>query len=207
VDFRRDKLGVPAKVAAIEYDPNRSANLALLHYADGENATSSIRWDWKWARRFRPARVRTFFPGNALQFKHIPPARWFTTWSCIPGAAGKWCVPRAGSAQLLSKEGDLALVKLPSGEVRKFSIECMATVGQVGNLDHRERNVRKSRAHAVARKKPTVRGVAMNPVVIRTAAAKARSRAIIRRRLGFPTLGKKTRNNKRTDKHIVERRK
>src|SRR5882762_9281376 len=95
VDFRRDKLGVPAKVAAIEYDPNRSANLALLHYADGEKRYILHPVGLEVARRFRPARVRTFFRAMRCSSSTFLPARWFTTWSCIPGAAGKWCVPRA----------------------------------------------------------------------------------------------------------------
>src|SRR6266567_874501 len=161
VDFRREKVGVPAKVAAIEYDPNRSANLALLHYLE-----------------------------------------------LYPGRGGQVVRSAGGSAQLLSKEGDLALVKLPSGEVRKFSVECMATVGQVGNLDHENETFGKAGRTRWRGIKPTVRGVAMNPVDHPHGGGEGKVKGNHPQTpWAFPTLGKKTRNNKRTDKNIVERRK
>src|SRR5580704_7580735 len=186
VDFRREKVGVPAKVAAIEYDPNRSANLALLHYADGSD----------------------ILPGNALQFKHIPPGTMVHNLELYPGRGGQVVRSAGGSAQLLSKEGDLALVKLPSGEVRKFSIECMATVGQVGNLDHENETFGKAGRTRWRGIRPTVRGVAMNPVDHPHGGGEGRVKGNHPQTpWAFPTLGKKTRNNKRTDRNIVERRK
>jgi len=136
VDFRREKLGVPAKVAAIEYDPNRSANLALLHYADGEKRYILHPVGLEVGATVSTGEGSDILPGNALQFKHIPPGTMVHNLELYPGRGGQVVRSAGGSAQLLSKEGNLALVKLPSGEVRKFSVECMATVGQVGNLDH-----------------------------------------------------------------------
>src|SRR6266481_5744026 len=162
IDFRRDKDGVPAKVEAIEYDPNRSANIALLHYADGDK--------------------RYILHPIGLEV--------------------------GASAQLLSKEGDVALIKLPSGEVRKFPIDCMATVGQVGNLDHENETYGKAGRTRWHGKKPTVRGVAMNPVDHPHGGGEGKVKGNHPQTpWAFPTLGKKTRRNKRTDKQIVERRK
>src|SRR6059058_2499838 len=189
VDFRRDKVGVPAKVAAIEYDPNRSANLALLHYADGE-------------KRY------IILPGNALQFRHIPPGTMVHNLELYPGRGGQVVRSAGSSAQLLSKEGEIALVKLPSGEVRKFSVDCMATIGQVGNLDHENETYGKAGRTRWRGIRPTVRGVAMNPVDHPHGGGEGRVKGNHPQTpWAFPTLGKKTRHNKRTDKFIVERRK
>src|SRR5260370_5473611 len=134
VDFRRDKTGVPAKVAAIEYDPNRSANLALLHYADGDKRYILHPVGLEVGATVSTGESADILPGNALQFKHIPPGTMVHNLELYPGRGGRVVRSRQTSAPLLSKEGDLALVKLPSGEGRKFSVECMATVGQVANL-------------------------------------------------------------------------
>ena len=208
VDFRRDKLGVPAKVAAIEYDPNRSANLALLHYADGEKRYILHPVGLEVGATVSPGEGSAILPGNALQFKHIPPGTMVHNLELYPGRGGQVVRSAGGSAQLLSKEGDLALVKLPSGEVRKFSVECMATVGQVGNLDHENETYGKAGRTRWHGKKPTVRGVAMNPVDHPHGGGEGKVKGNHPQTpWAFPTLGKKTRNNKRTDKHIVERRK
>src|SRR5260370_684761 len=136
VEFRRDKLGVPAKVAAIEYDPNRSANLALLHYADGEKRYIIHPVGLEVGATVSTGEGSDILPGNALQFKHIPPGTMVHNLELYPGRGGDSERPAGGSAELLSKEGDLALGKLPSGQARKLFIEGMATVGQLGNLDH-----------------------------------------------------------------------
>jgi large subunit ribosomal protein L2 len=147
-------------------------------------------------------------PGNALQFKHIPPGTMVHNLELYPGRGGQVVRSAGGSAQLLSKENDIALVKLPSGEVRKFSIECMATVGQVGNLDHENETFGKAGRTRWRGIKPTVRGVAMNPVDHPHGGGEGRVKGNHPQTpWAFPTLGKKTRNNKRTDRNIVERRK
>src|SRR5277367_6536429 len=129
IDFkRRDKDGVAAKVAAVEYDPNRSANLALLHYADGEKRYILHAVGLEVGATVSTGEGADILPGNALQFKHIPPGTMVHNLELYPGRGGQVVRSAGGSAQLLSKENDIALVKLPSGEVRKFSIECMATV-------------------------------------------------------------------------------
>src|SRR5207249_8258896 len=136
VDFRRDKIGVPAKVAAIEYDPNRSANLALLHYADGEKRYIIHPIQLEVGATVSTGEGADILPRNALQFKHLPAGTMVHNIELYPGRGGQVVRSAGSSAQLLSKEGEIALVKLPSGEVRKFSVDCMATIGQVGNLDH-----------------------------------------------------------------------
>jgi len=143
-----------------------------------------------------------------MQFKHIPPGTMVHNLEVVSRARRASGAFAGGSAQLLSKEGDLALVKLPSGEVRKFSIECMATVGQVGNLDHENETYGKAGRTRWHGKKPTVRGVAMNPVDHPHGGGERQGQGQSSAdALGFPDAGKKTRHNKRTDKHIVERRK
>src|SRR6266568_308818 len=147
-------------------------------------------------------------PGNALQFKHIPPGTMVHNLELYPGRGGQVVRSAGASAQLLSKEGEVALVKLPSGEVRKFSVECMATVGQVGNLDHENETFGKAGRTRWRGIKPTVRGVAMNPVDHPHGGGEGKVKGNHPQTpWAFPTLGKKTRNNKRTDKNIVERRK
>src|SRR6201981_914267 len=135
VDFRRDKLGVPAKVAAIEYDPNRSANLALLHYADGEKRYILHPIGLEVGMTVSTGEGADILPGNAMAIRSIPPGTQLHNLELQPGKGAQLVRAAGGSAQLLSKEGDIALVKLPSGEIRKFALDCMATIGQIGNLD------------------------------------------------------------------------
>jgi len=208
VDFRRDKLGIPAKVAAIEYDPNRSANLALLHYADGDKRYILHPVGLEVGATVSTGEGADILPGNALQIKHIPPGTMVHNLELNPGRGGQVVRSAGGSAQLLSKEGDIALVKLPSGEVRKFSLDCMATVGQVGNLDHENETFGKAGRTRWRGIKPTVRGVAMNPVDHPHGGGEGKVKGNHPQTpWAFPTLGKKTRNNKRTDRNIVQRRK
>src|SRR5256885_1629605 len=164
VDFRRDKLGVPAKVAAIEYDPNRSANLALLHYADGEKRYILHPVGLEVGATVSTGEGSDILPGNALQFKHIPPGTMVHNLELYPGRGGQVGRSAGGSAQLLSKEGDLAPVKLPSGEVRKFSVEGMATVGPVGNLDHANETYGKAGRSRWRGKEPPVPAKSSKPV-------------------------------------------
>src|SRR6267378_4938939 len=208
VDFRRDKLGVPAKVAAIEYDPNRSANLALLHYAAGEKRYILHPVGLEVGATVSTGEGSDILPGNALQFKHIPPGTMVHNLELYPGRGGQVVRSAGGSAQLLSKEGEVALVKLPSGELRKFSVECMATVGQVGNLDHENETFGKAGRTRWRGIRPTVRGVAMTPIDHphgggegRTAAAQPPVSP-----WGVQSKGYKTRRNKRTQVMIVRDR-
>ena len=151
VDFRRDKLGVPAKVAAIEYDPNRSSNLALLHYADGEKRYILHPVGLEVGATVSTGEGADILPGNALQFKHIPPGTMVHNLELYPGRGGQVVRSAGGSAQLLSKEGDLALVKLPSGEVRKFSHRVHGHSRPGWQSRSRKRNVWQSGADTLAR--------------------------------------------------------
>jgi large subunit ribosomal protein L2 len=208
VDFRRDKDGVPAKVEAIEYDPNRSANIALLHYADGDKRYILHPVGLEVGATVTTGESADILPGNAMKFRHIPPGTMVHNIELYPGRGGQLVRTAGASAQLLSKEGDLALIKLPSGEVRKFSVDCMATVGQVGNVDHENETYGKAGRTRWMGVRPTVRGVAMNPVDHPHGGGEGRVKGNHPvTPWAFPTLGKKTRHNKRTDKHIVERRK
>jgi large subunit ribosomal protein L2 len=208
VDFRRDKEGVPAKVAAIEYDPNRSSNIALLHYADGEKRYIIHPVGLEVGATVSTGEGADILPGNAMKFRHIPSGTMVHNLELYPGRGGQVVRSAGGSAQLLSKEGETALVKLPSGEVRKFSVECMATVGQVGNLDHENETFGKAGRTRWRGIKPTVRGVAMNPVDHPHGGGEGKVKGNHPQTpWAFPTLGKKTRRNKRTDRNIVQRRK
>lgn len=208
IDFRRDKLGVPAKVAAIEYDPNRSSRIALLHYADGEKRYILQPVGLEVGMTVQSGEGADILPGNALSFRHIPPGTMVHNLELYPGKGGQVVRAAGGSAQLLSKEGDLALVKLPSGEVRRFSVDCMATIGQLGNLDHENVTYGKAGRTRWHGKRPTVRGVAMNPVDHPHGGGEGRVKGNHPQTpWGFPTLGGKTRKKRPSDRMIVQRRK
>ena len=208
IDFRRDKTGVPAKVAAIEYDPNRSANIALLHYADGDKRYILHPVGLDVGATVSTGENADILPGNALKIRNIPPGTMVHNLELYPGCGGQAVRTAGAAAQLLSKEGDLALVKMPSGEVRKFSLDCMATVGQVGNLDHENETYGKAGRTRWRGKKPTVRGVAMNPVDHPHGGGEGKVKGNHPQTpWAFPTLGKKTRRNKRTERMIEQRRK
>src|SRR5947209_16716436 len=208
VDFRHDKTGVPARVAAIEYDPNRSANLALLHYADGDKRYILHPVGLEVGATVSTGESADILPGNALQFKHIPPGTMVHNLELYPGRGGQVVRSAGASAQLLSKEGEVALVKLPSGEVRKLSVERMATIEQFGNLDRASENYGKARRTRWRGIRPTTRGVAMNPVDHPHGGGEGRVKGNHPQTpWGFPTLGAKTRRNRRTGKQIVQRRK
>src|SRR5580693_8389600 len=208
VDFKRDKAGVPAVVAAIEYDPNRSARLALLHYVDGEKRYILHPVGLEVGMTVQTGAGADILPGNALPLRLIPPGTQVHNLELSPGKGAQAVRAAGGSAQLLSKEGDLALVKLPSGEVRKFGVDCLATVGQVGNLDHENVTYGKAGRTRWHGKKPTVRGVAMNPVDHPHGGGEGRVKGNHPQTpWGFPTLGAKTRKKRPSDRMIVERRK
>ncbi len=209
VDFKRDKKGIPAKVAAIEYDPNRSARLALLHYADGEKRYILHPLGLEVGMTVQTGEGADILPGNAMPMQFIPPGTMLHNLELNPGRGGQVVRSAGGAAQLLSKEGEIALIKLPSGEVRKFPLDCMATIGQVGNLDHENETYGKAGRTRWRGVRPTVRGVAMNPVDHPHGGGEGRVKGNHPQTpWGFPTLGKKTRKKKRqSDRVIVQRRK
>jgi large subunit ribosomal protein L2 len=208
VDFRRDKAGIPAKVAAIEYDPNRSARLALLHYADGEKRYILQPVGLQVGMTVQSGPEADILPGNALPFRNIPPGTMVHNLEMSPGKGAQMVRSAGGSAQLLSKEGDFALIKLPSGETRKFSLNCMATIGQVGNVDHENITYGKAGRSRWMGIRPTVRGVAMNPVDHPHGGGEGRVKGNHPQTpWGFPTLGAKTRRSRLGEKAIVQRRK
>src|SRR2546428_2108638 len=162
VDFRREKKGIPARVAAIEYDPNRSARLALLHYADGEKRYILHPVGLEVGMTVQTGEGADILPGNALPLRFIPPGTQVHNLELSPGKGAQVVRAAGGAAQLLSKECDLALVKLPSGEVRRFRVDCMATIGQVGNLDHANVTYGKAGRTRSHGQRPTACGLALN---------------------------------------------
>jgi large subunit ribosomal protein L2 len=209
VDFRRDKVGIPAKVAAVEYDPNRSARLALLHYTDGEKRY--ILWPDGLAvgTTVVSGEMADILPGNCLPLRAIPAGTTLHNIELRPGKGGQIVRSAGGAAQLVAKEGDYAQVKLPSGEVRRILVECRATVGQVGNIDHKNVSYGKAGRKRWLGRKPHNRGVVMNPVDHPHGGGEGKTSGGRHpvTPWGKPTKGAKTRRNKRTQQFIVKRRK
>lgn len=208
IDFKRKKFGVPAKVAAIEYDPNRSARIALLHYVDGEKRYIIAPVGLSVGDMVSSGAEADIKPGNALPLKNIPVG---TTVHCIemePGRGAQLARGAGTGAQLMAKEGKYALLRLPSGEQRQVHILCMATVGQVGNTDHENISLGKAGRSRHLGRRPTVRGSAMNPVDHPHGGGEGRSPIGGQPQTpwGKPALGYKTRKNKRSDRFIVRRR-
>src|SRR3989442_13600537 len=164
IDFKRDKLGVPARVAAIEYDPNRSARIALLHYVDGEKRYILAPVGIEVGRKVTSGAEADILIGNALPLKNIPAGTVVHNIELKPGKGGQMARSAGSQAQLISREGGLGLLKLPSGEVRRVPVECMATIGQVGNVDHENVSLGKAGRKRWLGKSPHNRGVTMNPV-------------------------------------------
>ncbi len=164
LDFKRDKSGIPAKVAAIEYDPNRSANIALLHYVDGEKRYILAPARLQVGDSVVSGETAEATVGNALPLAKIPLGMFIHNVELEPGRGGKVCRSAGGSAQLMSREAQFAQLKLPSGEIRMVNVACMATIGQVGNTDHSKTSDGKAGRKRWRGIRPTVRGVAMNPV-------------------------------------------
>ncbi len=208
IDFKRDKEGVPAKVAAIEYDPNRSARIARLHYADGEKRYILQPTGLEVGAMVVSSSTADILPGNCLPIESIPLGTIIHNVELKPGKGGQMARSAGASVQLVAKEGDYAHVKLPSGEVRRVHRRCRATIGQVGNLDHENITYGKAGRRRWLGRRPHNRGVTMNPVDHphgggegRTAGGRHPSTP-----WGVPTKGYKTRNNKRTDDFIIRRR-
>src|SRR5436190_16433937 len=207
VDFRRDKTGIPAVVAAIEYDPNRSSRLALLNYADGEKRYILQPDGLKVGMKIMSGPEADILIGNALPLKNIPAGTIVHNIELKPGKGGQMARSAGSQAQLVSREAGMALLKLPSGEVRRVTVDCMATVGQVGNLDHENVSYGKAGRTRWMGKTPHNRGVSMNPVDHPHGGGEGKTSGGRHPVTpgGQPTRGFKTRNNKRTDKFIVNR--
>lgn len=209
VDFKRDKRDIPAKVAAIEYDPNRTARLALLHYADGEKRYIIAPMDLKVGDTVMAGAKAEIRPGNSLPIANIPVGAMVHNIELRPGKGGQLVRSAGASAQLLAKEGDFAQVRLPSGEVRLVHQVCYATIGQVGNLDHGNIKLGKAGRKRHLGIRPTVRGTAMSPRDHPHGGGEGRQPVGMpgpKSPWGKPTRGYKTRRNKQTDKYIVRRR-
>jgi large subunit ribosomal protein L2 len=209
IDFRRNKIGIPAKVERLEYDPNRSANIALLCYADGERRYILAPEGLAAGQTVIAAADADIQPGNALPMSAIPLGTTLHNIELRPGKGGQMCRAAGTGAQLIAREGRYALLRLPSGEMRKALVQCFATVGQVGNLEHENETIGKAGRNRWKGWRPTVRGVAMNPVDHPHGGGEGRTSGGRHpvTPWGKPTKGRKTRNNPRTDQYIVRRRK
>ncbi len=208
IDFKRDKTGIPAKVAAIEYDPNRSARIALLNYVDGEKRYILAPDGLKVGVMISAGPQADILPGNALPLANIPAGTIVHNIELKPGKGGQMARSAGTQAQLVSREGGVALLKLPSGEVRRVATDCMATVGSVGNSDHENVSLGKAGRSRWLGRAPHNRGVSMNPVDHPHGGGEGKTSGGRHpvTPWGQPTRGYKTRNNKRTDKFIVNRR-
>jgi large subunit ribosomal protein L2 len=208
IDFKRDKSGIPAKVAAIEYDPNRSARIALLHYVDGEKRYILAPVGLAVGRVVTSGAEADILVGNSLPLKNIPAGTVVHNIELRPGKGGQMARSAGAQAQLVSKEGDYALLKLPSGEIRKVQVECTATIGQVGNVEHENVSLGKAGRSRWLGKMPHNRGVTMNPVDHPHGGGEGKTSGGRHpvTPWGQPTRGFKTRNNKRTNKWIVTRK-
>ncbi len=209
VDFRREKIGIPARVAAIEYDPNRTARLALLHYADGEKRYILAPLDLRVGDMLMSGPTAEIKPGNCLPIANIPVGTQIHNIEIKQGRGAQMVRSAGGSAQLLGKEGDFAQVRLPSGEVRLIRQVCYATVGTLGNLDHSNVKLGKAGRNRHKGIRPTVRGSAMSPRDHPHGGGEGRQPVGLagpKSPWGKPTLGYKTRRNKKSDQYIVRRR-
>lgn len=211
IDWKRNKDGVPARVEALEYDPNRTAHLALLLYADGERRYILAPQGLKVGHRIVSGPEADILPGNALALSDIPVGTEIHNIEMKPGKGAQMVRTAGGVAQLMAKEGDYAQVRLPSGEVRMISVRCRATVGSVGNAEHENVKIGKAGRNRHLGKRPSVRGVVMNPCDHPHGGGEGKSPIGLPGPVtpwGTPTLGKKTRNRKKpSNKYIVKRRK
>jgi len=208
IDFKRDKTGIAAVVAAIEYDPNRSARIALLHYVDGEKRYILAPAGLEVGRKILSGPTADILIGNSLPLKNIPAGTVVHNIELKPGKGGQMARSAGAQAQLVSREGDYAQLKLPSGEIRKVLVECAATIGQVGNVEHENVSLGKAGRKRWMGKRPHNRGVTMNPVDHPHGGGEGKTSGGRHpvTPWGQPTRGFKTRNNKRTDKWIVTRK-
>ena len=209
IDFKRDKIGIPATVVSIEYDPNRSARIALLSYADGDKRYIVQPDGLRVGQKVVSGPEADILVGNALPLRNIPPGTTIHNLELRPGKGAQMVRSAGGAAQLVAKEGDYALVKLPSGETRQVLLDCMATIGQVGNTDHENISIGKAGRTRWLGRRPHNRGVSMNPVDHPHGGGEGKTSGGRHpvTPWGQPTRGYKTRNNKRTDAFILTRRK
>lgn len=211
IDFRRSKDNVPARVAAIEYDPNRSANIALLHYADGEKSYILAPLGLQVGHRIMSGEKTEIRPGNAMPLRSIPVGTFVHNIELQVGGGGLIARSAGTAAQLAAKEGKYGHLRLPSGEVRLILLDCKATIGQLGNLEHENIRIGKAGRNRWLGRRPTVRGSAMNPVDHPHGGGEGKAPIGLKSPVtpwGKPTLGYKTRKkNKASDQYIVRRRK
>jgi large subunit ribosomal protein L2 len=207
VDFKRVKDGVPAKVAAIEYDPNRSARIALLHYLDGAKAYILAPARIKVGAMVESGPTADIKPGNALPLENIPTGTMVHNVELKPGQGGKMARSAGSSVQLVAKDGAHAVLRVPSGEMRRVPLRCRATVGQVGNTDHENQSVGKAGRSRWLGKRPTVRGSAMNPVDHPHGGGEGKSKGGRHpvTPWGVPTLGKRTRAKHKESNQLIVR--
>jgi large subunit ribosomal protein L2 len=208
IDFKRDKRDIPGRVATIEYDPNRSARIALVHYVDGDKRYILQPSGLKVGDTVVAGDNVDILPGNALPLKNIPLGTLVHNVELKPGRGGQIARGAGSSVQVVAKEGEYASVKMPSGELRRINIECLATIGQVGNLDHENVSLGKAGRSRWLGKRPHVRGVAMNPVDHPLGGGEGKTSGGRHpvSPWGMPTKGYKTRNRKVTDRFIIQRR-
>jgi large subunit ribosomal protein L2 len=208
IDFKRDKIGVPGKVATIEYDPNRSAHIALIHYLDGEKRYILAPVGLAVGQSILAGPQADIIVGNALPLRNVPLGTQVHNVEMKVGAGAQLARAAGAAIQLQAKEGDWALLKMPSGEVRRVPLDCMATIGQVGNVEHQNVSYGKAGRTRWKGRRPKVRGVAMNPVDHPHGGGEGKTSGGRHpvTPWGQPTRGYKTRRNKNTDKFIVRRR-
>lgn len=209
IDFKRNKTGVPARVASIEYDPNRSARIALLHYADGEKRYILAPDGLKLGDTVTSGPDADIKVGNAVPLENIPVGSYIHNLELQPGRGGVLVRSAGTQAQLVAKEGDYGTVRMPSGEMRMIHVRCMATLGQVGNVEHSLQTKGKAGRVRHMRRRPTVRGSVMNPADHPHGGGEGRAPIGGQPQTpwGKPTLGFRTRGKKQSDKFIVRRRK
>lgn len=209
IDFKREKLGVPGTVVSVEYDPNRSARIALVHYKDGEKRYIICPVGLKVGEIVMSGPSAEIKPGNALPLRSIPSGTMVHNVELHKGKGAQLVRGAGGSAQLLAREGDYAMVRLPSGEVRRIFAECMATIGQVSNVEHSQINLGRAGRKRLMGRRPHVRGTVMNPRDHPHGGGEGRAPIGLpgpKTPWGKPTLGYRTRRRKDTDKYIVRRR-
>ncbi len=208
IDFRREKIGIPAKVATIEYDPNRSARIALLHFADGEKRYIIAPAGLRVGQEILSGPEADIQVGNSLPLRKIPPGTPIHNIELRKGKGGQMVRAAGGAATILAKEGAYAHVRLPSSEVRLVNLDCQATIGQVGNLEHENISLGKAGRKRWLGRRPVNRGVSMNPIDHPHGGGEGRTSGGRHPSTpwGKPTKGYKTRRNPRTDSMIVRRR-
>jgi len=209
IDFTRDKIAIPGKVASIEYDPNRSARIALIHYADGEKRYILAPLGIKLGDIIQAGEDVEIKVGNALPLSSIPVGTLVHNVELEPGKGGQLVRSAGSSAQVMSKEGKYVVLKLPSGELRKFHHKCWATIGQMGNVDHENIKLGKAGSTRWSGRRPSVRGSAMTPRDHPHGGGEGRAPRGLPPKTpwGKPALGYRTRRRKTSDKMILKRRK